>query len=453
MNQIEKLLAYIYIFLLPVTLVQITKSHLFSMGTSASFYISILGIILLFFSVAKNKKMNTLNEIGANRKALIVFVIIITALNLMSLIMAFILHESLGTVIRRDTYIAALPYIAYNTQIIFIVIYNIYIFRNISQKQIIKTIYYSIAAITAIGYLEIIISVTRSASIAKLLYFTDILGNFSPNYTLSSGRVNLLCSEASTAGVFISVFVIPFIAIMFSYKLLSRKKLFILLLAIIPIAVFARSSAMLIGLVFDIVVINLWLIAKYRNKLIPVAFAEAMIIIISGFILRDSLNDIKYLIMYKAADINNLSTVHRISSVYTNAVAFLNYPVLGVGNGVQGFFYLKYLPDWAFKSSESSDIYYYSSIWPGSGGFIPSYISGYGVLGVFLLVILIGILINNLKKLKNTEYEYIYPWCIIGFIIFLIQAVISINIYGEYYIIFMLSLAFITVNKKISPNV
>lgn len=448
MNKVERLLAYIYIFLLPVTLIQISKAYLFSMGTSASFYVNILCIVLLLLSIAKNKRMKSSNEIGANRKALIAFIIIITILNLITLIMAFILHEKLGTVIRRDTYIAALPYVVYNIQIIFIVIYNIYLFRNINQKQIIKIIYYSIAAVIAVGYLEIIISVTKNMNIAKLFYFTDILGQFSTNYTLSCGRVNLLSSEASTAGVFITIFVIPFIAIVFSYKLLSRKKLIILLMTIIPIAVFARSSTMLIGVVCDIVVINLWLISKYKSKLFPIAFIETMVIIISGFILRDSLNDIRYLIFYKAADVNNLSTVHRISSVYTNAVAFINYPILGVGNGIQGFFYIKYLPDWAFKSSESSAIYYYGSIWPGGGGFIPSYIAGYGILGVLLFIILIRILLNNLKKLKNTEYEYIYSWCIICFIIFLIQAIVSISIYGEYYIIFILSLAFITVNKK-----
>ena len=349
MNKLEKIIAYIYIFLLPVDLIQITKSYLFSMGISASFYFHIMGIFLMFLSICKNKKMQGENSIKINKKVFNTFLITVIILTLSSLFMAMILHEQLGILDKRDTYIAAIPCIVYNIQIIVIIIYNIYIFKNISQNRIIKIIFYSIVFIVIVGYLQVIISLTQNVQIAKLFAFTDMLGQFNPNYTLASGRVNLLTPEASAAGIFINVFAIPFIMVAYNYKLIKRRKLVVLLISFIPIAVFSSSSTMLIGILVNFIFISIWYIKKNPHKLLLVVLFESLTIIICGYIYKGKLSELLYLGVYKITDSKNLSTIHRFSSIYTDMIAFLKYPILGVGNGIQGFFYIKCLPNWAFK--------------------------------------------------------------------------------------------------------
>lgn len=452
MNKLEKLIAYLYIFLLPVDLVQITKKYLYSMGTSASFYLHIIGILLLFLSLCKNGRIQGGNIIKANKKVFNLLVMIVILLTLSSLIMALALHEQLGILANRDTYIAGIPCIVYSIQIIAVIAYNIYIFKNISPGRIIKIIYYSIVFIIIAGLLQVIISITKNSSIADLFVFTDMLGQFGKNYTLASGRVNLLTMEASGAGAFINIFVIPFITVAFAYRLIERKKLIVLLISLIPIAVFSSSSTMLIGILVNFIFITVWYIRKNPDKVIAVLSFQAFIIIICAFMYKDKLNELLYLGFYKIADGKDLSTIHRFSSIYTDMMAFLKYPVLGVGNGIQGFFYIKYLPNWAFKSLESSAYYYYRTRWPGSGAFIPTYLSGYGILGVFALIILLISMYKSLKKFKDTQYEHFYSWSLLSIVAFIPLALVSVGIYGEYYFLFILTFSFLAINKENSDQ-
>lgn len=448
MNKLEKLIAYLYIFLLPVDLIQLTKKYLYSMGTSASFYLHIIGMLLLFLSICKNGNIKGGKIIKANKKVFNLLVMTVILLTLSSLIMALGLHEKLGILINRDTYIASIPCIVYNLQIIMIIAYNIYIFKNISPGRIIKIVYYSIVFIIVVGLLQVVISITKNDLIVKLFSFTDMLGQFGKNYTLASGRVNLLTMEASGAGVFINIFVIPFIITAFTYKLIDRKKLVILLIGLIPIAVFSSSSTMIIGILVNFVFITIWYIRESPKKVLGVLSFDTLIITIGGFMYKDKLNELLYLGVYKLTDADNLSTLHRFSSIFTDMMAFMKYPILGVGNGIQGFFYIKFLPTWAFKSLESSAYYYYRTRWPGSGAFIPTYLSGYGILGVFALVFLLISMYKSIKKVKGTQYEWFYTWSLLSIIVFIPLAVVSVGIYGEYFLVFILTFSFLSISKE-----
>ena len=78
---------------------------------------------------------------------------------------------------------------------------------------------------------------------------------------------------------------------------------------------------------------------------------------------------------------------------------------------------------------------------------MPTYLSGYGIVGIVLILILIISMYKSIKKFKNTPYEHFYSWSILSIITFIPLSIVSSSIYGEYYIIFIITFSFITINK------
>jgi hypothetical protein len=150
----------------------------------------------------------------------------------------------------------------------------------------------------------------------------------------------------------------------------------------------------------------------------------------------------------KAVDTEDLSTLHRTTSIYTNMKSLKQYPLLGVGNGIQGFYYIKYFPNWGFQSLESAQLYYGETGWPGSGAFVFSYLSAFGLGGLLLLFYLIYLINRNVRKLKHTPYHFIYDFVFVSSIGLLFQAYSTIDIIGNFYAIFIISFATVRYNEQ-----
>ncbi|MGM9979706.1 MAG: hypothetical protein ACI33J_12985 [Clostridium sp.] len=77
--------------------------------------------------------------------------------------------------------------------------------------------------------------------------------------------------------------------------------------------------------------------------------------------------------------------------------------MFGVGNGLQGYYYKESLNENDYKSEEVKNVIRGKSGIPLGGSFMTSFISVYGLISVFLLIIFIYISIK-----KNNEFYYIY---------------------------------------------
>lgn len=133
----------------------------------------------------------------------------------------------------------------------------------------------------------------------------------------------------------------------------------------------------------------------------------------TGSIKKDSnytsnTSSLKYLIFAKIQDTDNLSTMMRSSTIINDMRIFMNFPLLGVGDGIQGYYYNENIPKEFLVSPEVTDVYKgKSGIIDGGGAFFPCFLSAYGILGLFFLIPLIQKYLYffrlNWKKLNNFD--------------------------------------------------
>ena len=157
-----------------------------------------------------------------------------------------------------------------------------------------------------------------------------------------------------------------------------------------------------------------------------------------------------YVIYGKVVDRENPSTAMRASTIINDMKIFYDYPFTGVGNGNQGFFYRKNMPFWVQLSEEVQNIMYSTTtIANGGGNFFPAYISGFGLIGIFILIIFIWKYHKIYKSSflqENVQLKTIFE---IGMILFLFSSWYVVGIKQNETIIFLLCLPFVAQNKNI----
>ncbi|BBI31790.1 O-antigen ligase family protein [Cohnella abietis] len=433
---VEKAIIYTYLLLLPFNS-GLLRESLHSLSSSVSFIPHLLGIGLMAILIYSKKREYRPSDIVKK------MIIIILLLNLSSLIMAIIQFKDLGTVFGRNTIVAATPHIMYYLQIMLAIVYNDYILNQIEIKKVLRVILTSFSVVLAIGYVQIL-SILSGGGIANSilellgrLFFTDEV------YVARAAKLNLMTPEASTAGAQMAVFIFPLLLALIKHKKMNRVYGIGLLLAYIPIIIFNNSSSGLLGIM--ICLFCFLFLISYRKKIniwnvrIMLLLTVLLVFLINFDTIKHS--DFMERTFLKAVDTENLSTLHRTTSIYTNMQSLKEYPIMGVGNGIQGFYYMKYFPNWGFQSQESTELYYGEAGWPGSGAFVFTYLSAYGAVGLLLLCYAIYLINRNLRKFKNTSYHYIYDFAFIASIGLLFQAYSTLDIIGNFYVIFIISIA------------
>ena len=113
-------------------------------------------------------------------------------------------------------------------------------------------------------------------------------------------------------------------------------------------------------------------------------------------------------VLGKISDAGNQSTAYRNSTVINDIEIFKDYPLFGVGDGNQGFFYAQNLPSWVLASGSTEALSALSGrIGVLNGGaFLPSIISGYGALGCVLFACWIVVSIRMAFSNKENMGHY-----------------------------------------------
>lgn len=452
MDKFEKIIFKLYIYFLPVTAIDIFNGKLYSISNSFSFIFHIMGIMMLIIRY-RNIKIR-------NNRILNYTTIFIITLNILSLIMAIYLHDDLGTLLGRDTYKAIIPHLIYYFQILFAFYYNYLMFKKFESHEIQKWIFNSIKIFIFISYIQIFLLLINNTNLTAIYQNIEKILGIEANFPFNN-RVRALNKEPADMGGLLSIYILPFV-LSNILKYPKNKKYLLVLILLCPIVFYSKSTATYIGFMIVLLYFSYMYCKNSSSNLLRVLklmYSSILIMIILYFIhingiinfsTTSNLNvnsteqfyGFKYLLFEKFTDSSNSSTIHRNSSLYTNIEAFKNYPLLGVGNGNQGFFYIRYFPEWAFSSYESVNTYLGKNGWPGSGTFLPTYISSYGGIGLLLLMIYVVMIKQNMIKLqkKNIIFYNMYK---LGIIAFIPLSIISTNIIGIYYIIFVFSLILI----------
>lgn len=447
----EIFIAKIYLFLLPIRMLNILSvftTYFKDTAKYLDFILSILGLVLILIRTVITKRFSN----GTVKEKLFnFFVFMITVFNISSLFMAIIIDNKYGLYAGESSYGAVIKMDLIFIQYITMIFYNKEIFKLLGVKKIKEILSKVMVLLLILGYIQLLIMV--GGKFIEILYIKlDIFDIFVDN--VSSLKMPLTESEGALAGNLLAIFVLPFLAANIIMEE-NNKKYVTQMLAWIPIIIISGSLAEYLLCAIFFITFGFYLLESKKSKKMfyTILIIPIIITAISTFFfsrLPESIQmNIEYTIMEKLTDSSNGSTVSRTTIPFKyNFGAFKEYPILGVGNGNQGFFYHEYV-DYNYslvsgvKSSYENAA---NTIYNGSLLF-PSIVSGYGILGIFLLIIYIFKSEKEVNK-NREELDIFYYFYKIARIPFFFAGFQTLFV-GTYYIWFVLSIPFFkTLNNR-----
>lgn len=308
--------------------------------------------------------------------------------------------------------------------------YNEYLLKKYSKKEVYNYLMLGIKILLVIGVIQIFCIIFPNEIIQN--FYNSTLGKISRLNIFKLKKIYLLCTEPAATGSLLCIFIIPFL--IFKYESSKRKKDFLFLILSIVILFFTKSTTAYIGF---IILLCINFIFKTSVKLLFIYLIFLIIILLNIDLLSPFL--------LKAINLNNLSTVHRYSSIYTNSMAFINNFIFGVGLGGHGFYYLEYIPNWALKSYETQSLLHSNKV-PYTGGSITSeYIAAFGLIGIILYCFILIKIYFNIKNNDKKEKLFFYTVLINSVIL----GVVSFHITNEIWYIMLINIMLIENSKNI----
>ena len=447
-NSLEIKMAQLYCILLPFRMI-FQLSFLKSVfGVCANYLPFIFHLLGLFIWMANERgriDLSTKRGLMGEAGRLVLY------LNLSSLVMAFVIQMKYGNHGGENAFLGILGMEIYFFQYFFMFLYNYRVFRILTVATINKTLHASCLSLLFIGYFQVLVMNGIGGSIYDGLNFLGVLN--------SSDNLPKLCLtgvEGATAGCIIGVFVMPFLL----SKVLNeeRKYFFEILLWIVPI-LYTNSSTAYLLFVTDWIVFFIILLTKSKNprKIIRIFLITIICIALGlcalfllGVIDESVLDAVYYNLFIKPVSFDsNGSTTSRTIPFYVNWGAFTEYPIIGTGNGLQGYFYERYFPSWAVNVAGSDVGVFLENSRNGisnGGVFIPSLLSGYGIIGMALIAHFVYRCIkeNSNNKMYDDNMHDLYVISGIAFVVMGFQG----DAYGLYFAWFMLSIPFLVRREK-----
>lgn len=426
----------IYVFSMPFTNFHPMglNSAFGAMAKAPSFLVSIIGMVILLI---RNKGVIFLDENGLFQ----IFVKIVTALNAISIMMAIVLHKSLGILGGETTFDAIAGDIIYWMQVLCIVLFNIMLFRSVDidvAESVIKKLIY---ILMAIGYLEMGMVLFGGPFTVICNALCKVGAIYDPELMIRTGKIFLTYSEASYAELVLGALIWPYLCGSISGNEGDKNTIFLLLFTL-PLAIINQSSSVLMAL--GIYAIMLLLEFLKRREISKKRLAGFLLVVAGVALLAwYGRNQIGPLIVEKVFekpfDQNDYSTIQRSSVVRNCILTFIEYPIFGVGNGNQGYFYKGHLTANAYRSYEVQNTLKFQNGVPSAGSWFGGILSGYGIVGIALLSIYAVKANEIMKSLKGTKWYYIYH---MTFLCFLVCSWFTASLTGEYLQILFLSIPF-----------
>lgn len=444
-------IAKAYILLLTVRMISplaFLNEFLISAATYFDLVLHIFGLILIV--VDTRGKITIRND--RETRLLGLFALMVVFYNLSSLMMACIMQYTYGNIGNESAFSGILGQVVYWFQYLFIFVYNKQIFKMITHRELERLFTIMTVGLLILGYIQIAaMNIPEFKTIYAKLDVFNVLNQQLPKLCLTG-------AEGASAGGLIGVLVLPFLlsGIVFKKKHLLELIQIILWL---PVIYFTKSTSCFIAVVAAVLAfVIVDFVVKKKNAGWAIAFSVvAVVAIVTLFypdwiinLLPDKIaSEVRYLLLEKIADGNNGSTVTRMVPFRMNWGAFSEYPIFGVGNGNQGYFYIKYFPEAAKHVPGSDVMVFYEKAKTGivNGAlFFPSILSGYGIVGT---VFFVYYAFKSCKTVavKRNDLGRFAPMFFIS-----ICALFFVGLQGEfsgvYYIWFMLSIPYAVFKKE-----
>ncbi len=438
-HPLEKFIAIAYIYLLPVRMLA-TFAVLRNILPGATVYIDFLlhiaGLSLFFCHHFRRSTFNTVEY-----RSVFSFIKLIIYLNCSSVFMAAIIQLVLGSHGQENAFSGIAGMLIYFSQYALMVLYNKWVLELVSREQLEKIWGRVCWALLILGYWQ-------GACITAGGIFSAAYDAFNVLGVLHASDMPKLCltgAEGASAGSLISILVMPYLFSRIISEHRCGRYLVQVFLWLIPLFFTQSSTAYILFAVCSAVFLLLLL---RRNNFSKLFFLSA-IILTAGIIMatfpkllpETTQEQIDYLLLEKIDDRENGSTVSRTIPLLVNWGAFTEWPLLGVGNGLQGYFYEKYFPAWAYYATGSDALVFLerSRTGIGNGGvFIPSLLSGYGIIGCLLILVFARKYLQMAIR-KKAELGEWYLQFLMAAVCILLSGFQG-DFYGNYYIWFVLCL-------------
>lgn len=434
----------IYLFLLPfqlsIYLAGIKDMFFPAASIENDFFLLLLSIVL--FLIVKGIKFPLLNCETKKMIELIIFLFLISVFD------SLIFYFSFGVLYGENTISATIPSKIYLLLTGVTMYYNAVFSRYCSIVTIKKIFDVLFLIALGIGYIQLLI--INNFAFAKFIYdHMDALGVLVDSSKLIKlKRICLMGSEPSAIGDHINILLGPYIL---SNIICSKRKgkYIVFSLLMLPLIFLSYSSTAYIGtavnlLIFFVLMLGKRKKKKYRGISLCCGILCSVIIGVAAYRISVDTNigkDVQYFILEKTLDLENYSTATRYSSVLTDVKAFLKYPITGVGNGNQGYFYnetvRQYYSPRVRKWSEIKNRTTGSMGIVSGGGWVPSVLSGYGLVGITAIALFVKKCVCKVRKENYGFLKYMYY---IGGISFLVIATAGTGLEGNFSIIFVLSI-------------
>lgn len=452
MQKLLRLIFKIYILLLPFQLFPFFYGFKAFFSTAASinndFFILIIGLVIIILS--KNGKiLFRKNDLVFDSIKLVLYLVVI------SIVTSLVLFLPFGTLYGENTLTASFSQNIYLLLCAVTFYFNYYLLNTLKKDEIAYLLDAITVFLIVIGVVDILI-ITGVPFIPKLydrLDFFDVLPD--SGYMLTMKRICLTSSEPSGIGMTINIFILPYVLGRLT-KSNEKVKYYIFVVLLVVICFFTVSSTVYIALFVNFIVYILINSRSSKRKFIALfllipAFG---VILMQTEILGDSsiAKQIHYVTIEKVTSNENLSTTYRYSTVINDIMCFISYPISGVGNGNQGFLYPSTMAQPFINKNMLNNFQTQKALsgaWGvlSGGAFVPSFISGYGLLGIILLFTFVRKCYYRVKTNTQQMGEF-YDMYIIGGITFLCTTTVSGSIEGNFLALFLLSLPFLADNRS-----
>ena len=335
--------------------------------------------------------------------------------------------------------------------------YNWYCLSRLKSFKVIKNVFQlQTIVLLFVGFLQLGVMSGVGVGLYSALCSIFVLRDVVYLTTLDRG-ITFFASEPSLTSSLCFV-VIPFILFSISNNKGKKKLIYViefLLMAILFLL--SNSSSALISFLFVCVAYIVLYVFHLRLKKLVMfgAFAIGAIVAVlysldistSNKISSDT-NSFEYVVLGKVLDKDNMSTAMRASTVINDMKIFYDYPLTGVGDGNQGYYYAQNIPAWVLPSSEVQNLLHGSKLSNGGGNFFPCYLSAFGLVGIIVFLSFLRKYRQSYRQSflrQSRNFEIIY---VLGISLLLLGTWYIVDIKADNTAAFLLSLPCVMMKKR-----
>ena len=231
-------------------------------------------------------------------------------------------------------------------------------------------------------------------------YFYDIINTFDflskSSFLISMSRITMTGSEPASMGSALGVISFPYLFTIIKESDNPKEKThcWIKFIVLLVLAYFSKSTTVFFIIALTTMFFIICLLKEKKTSkskaLVGIALALLVSIVlffsfVGGLIFFNGkvFENLYYYLIVKPSDTGNMSTMHRLSTIVNDVAIIIKHPIMGVGDGNQGFTYGQNVPRFMLINPKSQDLAKGVTGVVNGGAWFWAILSGYGLIGVF----------------------------------------------------------------------